>query len=530
MERLTSLGHRRRVERGEVLYEQGVATPDFYVVVSGALELVQPGDGHEVPITVLRSGQFTGEFNMLSGRRSMARARMAESGEVLAITPEALRKLVQFDVELSDIFMRAFILRRVALIAKSQGATVLIGSTHSAATLRIREFLTRNGEPHAYLDVDKDPSVQALLDRFALRVDDVPVVICRYQRVLKSPSNEEVAECLGFIEALDPAKVRDLVVVGAGPAGLAAAVYGASEGLNVLVLESEAPGGQAGSSSKIENYLGFPTGVSGQELAGRALAQAQKFGAEIAVARTATRLRCEKGLATVEMVDGGSVVARSLVIATGVQYRKLPLGNLSRFVGLGVYYSASQMEAQLCEGEDVVIVGGGNSAGQAAVFLGARARKVRILVRGAGLAATMSRYLIQRIEESRNIAVHPLHQVVALEGEGRLERVQVRDEATGRTETVPVHHVFLMTGAIPHTEWLKGCVALDEKGFVKTGPDLGHADLGGWPLARAPYLLETNVPAVFAVGDARAGSVKRVASAVGEGSICVQLVHRALAE
>ncbi|TMA24752.1 MAG: cyclic nucleotide-binding domain-containing protein [Deltaproteobacteria bacterium] len=530
MERLTSLGHRRRVERGEVLYEQGEATPDFYVVVSGALELVQPGDGHEVPITVLRPGQFTGEINMLSGRRSMARARMAESGELLAITPEALRKLVQFDVELSDIFMRAFILRRVALIARSQGDTVLIGSTHSAATLRIREFLTRNGEPHAYLDVDKDPGVQALLDRFALRVDDVPVVICRYQRVLKSPSNEEVAQCLGFIEALDPAKVRDLVVVGAGPAGLAAAVYGASEGLDVLVLESEAPGGQAGSSSKIENYLGFPTGVSGQELAGRALAQAQKFGAEIAVARTATRLRCEKRLARVEMADGGSVVARSLVIATGVQYRKLPLGNLSRFVGLGVYYSASQMEAQLCEGEDVLIVGGGNSAGQAAVFLGARARQVRILVRGSGLKATMSRYLIQRIAESRNIAVHSLHQVVALEGEGRLERVQIRNEATGRAETLPVHHLFLMTGAIPHTEWLKGCVALDEKGFVKTGPDLDHADLGGWPLARAPYLLETNHPAVFAVGDARAGSVKRVASAVGEGSICVQLVHRVLAE
>jgi len=530
MERLTSLGHRRRVERGEVLYEQGEATPDFYVVVSGALELVQPGDGHEVPITVLRPGQFTGEINMLSGRRSMARARMAESGELLAITPEALRKLVQFDVELSDIFMRAFILRRVALIARSQGDTVLIGSTHSAATLRIREFLTRNGEPHAYLDVDKDPGVQALLDRFALRVDDVPVVICRYQRVLKSPSNEEVAQCLGFIEALDPAKVRDLVVVGAGPAGLAAAVYGASEGLDVLVLESEAPGGQAGSSSKIENYLGFPTGVSGQELAGRALAQAQKFGAEIAVARTATRLRCEKRLARVEMADGGSVVARSLVIATGVQYRKLPLGNLSRFVGLGVYYSASQMEAQLCEGEDVLIVGGGNSAGQAAVFLGARARHVSILVRGPELAATMSRYLIQRIAESRNIAVHSLHQVVALEGEGRLERVQIRNEATGRAETLPVHHLFLMTGAIPHTEWLKGCVALDEKGFVKTGPDLDHADLGGWPLARAPYLLETNHPAVFAVGDARAGSVKRVASAVGEGSICVQLVHRVLAE
>jgi thioredoxin reductase (NADPH) len=530
VERLAPLGRRRRAERGEVLYEQGEATPGFFVVVSGALELVQPADGHEVPITVLRPGEFTGEVNMLSGRRSLVRARMAESGEVLVITPETLRKLVQFDVELSDIFMRAFILRRVELIATGRGDTVLIGSTHSAATLRIREFLTRNGQPHAYLDVDKDPGVQALLDRFALRVDDVPVVICRYQRVLKSPSNEEVAECLGFIEALDPAKVRDLVVVGAGPAGLAAAVYGASEGLDVLVLESNSPGGQAGSSSKIENYLGFPTGVSGQDLAGRAFAQAQKFGAEIAIARTAARLRCEKPLVRVELADGGSVVARSLVIATGVQYRKLPLASLSQFEGLGVYYGASQMEAQLCEGEDVLIVGGGNSAGQAAVFLGPRARRIRILVRGPGLAATMSRYLIRRIEESRHITVHPRHQVTSLEGDGRLERVQVRDEATGRTEALAAHHLFLMTGASPHTEWLKGCVALDEKGFVKTGPDLGHADLGDWPLARAPYLLETSVPAVFAVGDVRAGSVKRVASAVGEGSICVQLVHRALAE
>jgi thioredoxin reductase (NADPH) len=530
MERLAPLGRRRKIERGEVLYEQGTATPEFFVVLSGALELVQPGDGHELPIAVLHQGQFTGEVNMLSGRRSLARARMAESGELLAIAPEALRKLVQFDVELSDIFMRAFILRRVELIAKAYGDTVLIGSTHSAATLRIREFLTRNGQPHAYLDVDKDPGVQALLDRFALRVEEVPVVICRYERVLKSPSNEEVAECLGLIEALDPARVRDLVVVGAGPAGLAAAVYGASEGLDVLVLESDSPGGQAGASSKIENYLGFPTGISGQDLAGRAFAQAPKFGAEIAVARTAARLRCEKRLATLELVGGGSVVARSLVIATGVQYRKLPLANLSRFEGLGVYYGATPMEAQLCEGDDVLIVGGGNSAGQAAVFLAPRARKVRIFVRRPGLAATMSRYLIQRIEESRNITVHPRHHVVALEGDGRLERVQVRDEAAGVTETLPAHHLFLMTGASPHTEWLKGCVALDEKGFVKTGPDLGHADLGGWPLARAPYLLETNVPAVFAVGDVRAGSVKRVASAVGEGSICVQLVHRALAE
>src|SRR6202521_1723310 len=392
MERLGLLGKRRRAERGEALYEQGEATPELFVVVSGVLELVQPGDGHEVPITTLRPGEFTGEVNMLSGRRALVRARMAEAGELRVITPEALRKLVQFDVELSDIFMRAFILRRVALIATAQGDTVLIGSTHSAATLRIREFLTRNGQPHAYLDVDKDPGVQALLDRFALSVDDVPVVICRYERVLRSPSNEEVAECLGFIEVLDPAKVRDLVVVGAGPAGLAAAVYGASEGLDVLVLESDSPGGQAGSSSKIENYLGFPTGVSGQELAGRALAQAQKFGAEIAVARRAVKLSCDRKPYAIETSDGQRVPARTILIATGAQYRKLPLENLSQFEGAGVYYGATHLEAQLCGGEEVIVVGGGNSAGQAAVFLAQTTRRVYMLVRSDGLAKTMSRY------------------------------------------------------------------------------------------------------------------------------------------
>ena len=528
--RLEHLGERRTVEKGEIVFEQGQATPNFLVVIKGALEIVQPADGREVPITVHHAGEFTGEANMLSGRRSLVRARMIEAGEVLAIPPEALRKLVHADADLSDILMRAFLLRRVALIAANAGDTVVIGSVHSAATLRIREFLNRNGQPYAYLDADKDPTVQGMLDRFGVKAGEVPVLICRYDRVLKSPSNEEIAECLGFNAALNPAQVRDLVVVGAGPAGLAAAVYGASEGLDVLVLESHAPGGQAGSSSRIENYLGFPLGLSGQELASRALTQSLKFGAEISVARTVTRLRCEKRLSTVELSSGGSVLGRSLIVASGVQYRKLPLPGLARYEGLGVYYGATQMEAQLCAGDDVMIVGGGNSAGQAAVFLSARARRVRILVRGPGLAATMSRYLIQRIEESSNTSVHPFHEVTALEGAEHLERVQVRDSKSGATETHALRHLFLMTGATPNTDWLRGCVALDEKGFVKTGPDLSKEDLAEWPLLRAPFLLETSLPGVFAVGDVRANSVKRVASAVGEGSICVQLVHRALAE
>jgi thioredoxin reductase (NADPH) len=426
--------------------------------------------------------------------------------------------------------MRAFILRRVALIAAERGDTVLIGSSHSAATLRIREFLSRNGQPHAYLDVDKDPGVQALLDRFELRVADIPVLICRYERVLKSPTNEEVADCLGFNQLVDPAAVRDVVVVGGGPAGLAAAVYGASEGLNVLVLETNAPGGQAGSSSKIENYLGFPTGISGQALAGRAYTQAQKFGAEISVARSAARLNCSRRPYAVELSDGASVQGRAVVIASGVQYRKPDCPRLEKFNGVGVYYGASQMEAQLCEGEDVIIVGGGNSAGQAAVFLAPRVRHVHILVRGRGLSDTMSRYLIGRIEDSPNITVRAHQQVTGLEGEDHLERVQISDSRNNTSETVPVRHVFMMTGADPNTDWRKGCVALDAKGFVKTGTELEAADLDRWPLKRPPHLLETSRPGVFAVGDVRSGSVKRVASAVGEGSICIQLVHRVLSE
>ena len=530
IDRLREMGKRRTVARGEVLYDQDAAIPQFYVILSGTLEIVEPLDGKELPITVAGPGEFTGEMNMLLGRRSLVRARMKEPGEVLVLSPDVLRKLVQADTELSEIFLRAFILRRVALIAKTPGDAVLIGSSHSAATLRIREFLTRNGQPHAYLDVEKDPSVQALFDRFGLKIDDVPVVICRYDRVLKNPSNEEVADCLGLNAVLDSCAIRDLVVVGGGPAGLAAAVYGASEGLDVLVLETKAPGGQAGSSSKIENYLGFPTGISGLALASRALTQAQKFGAEVSIARTAATLICKQHPYRLEIASGGSVRARAVILATGAQYRKLPLPELARFEGVGVYYGATSVERQFCGDEEIVVVGGGNSAGQAAVYLAETARHVHVVVRGPGLAATMSRYLIQRIEEHPRITLRPFTQVEALEGGDHLEQVRIRDSRSGESETRKIRHAFLMTGADPKTDWLRGCVAMDEKGFVKTGPDLARTDLEGWPLSRPPLLLETSMPAVFAVGDVRAGSVKRVASAVGEGSICVQLVHKVLAE
>jgi thioredoxin reductase (NADPH) len=394
----------------------------------------------------------------------------------------------------------------------------------------VKEFLTRNGYPYAYIDLERDSSVQELLDRFHVSVEDVPVLICRGATALRNPSNQQIAACLGFNEAIDPTHVRDLVIVGAGPSGLAAAVYGASEGLDVLVLEVDSPGGQAGSSSKIENYLGFPTGISGQELAARAYTQAQKFGAHVLIAKGAQHLACDRKPYAVEIEDGVRVLTRTVIIATGAEYRRIPLQNLQRFDGVGVYYGATFVEAQLCGGEDVIVVGGGNSAGQAAVFLSQTARHVHLLVRSDGLADSMSRYLIRRIEESANITLRTRTEVTALEGRDHLERVQWRDHQTGTTETRDISHVFIMTGAAPNTRWLDGCVVLDAKAFIKTGPDLSPDDLHAaqWPLSRAPYLLETSLPGVFAVGDVRSGNTKRVASAVGEGSISIALVHQAL--
>ena len=328
---------------------------------------------------------------MLSGRRTLARARASTSGEVIQLARDHLLALVQTDGELSEIFLRAFLLRRVELIAHGIGDVVLVGSSHSPGTLRVKEFLTRNGHPFASIDLDRDPDVQALLDRFQVTVDDVPVLICRGATVLRNPTNQQIADCLGFNEAIDPAQVRDLVVVGAGPSGLSAAVYAASEGLDVLVIETNAPGGQAGSSSKIENYLGFPTGISGQELAGRAYTQAQKFGAHLLIATRATQLACDRQPYAIEIDHDARVLARTVIIATGAEYRRLSLDNLSRFEGAGVYYGATSIEAQWCGGEEVIVVGGGNSAGQAAVFLSQTASRVHILVRSGGLAASMSR-------------------------------------------------------------------------------------------------------------------------------------------
>jgi thioredoxin reductase (NADPH) len=418
------------------------------------------------------------------------------------------------------------------LIAHGLGDVVLVGSNHCSGTLRVKEFLTRNGHPYSYIDLDRDADVQDLLDRFHIAAADVPVLICRGEVVLRNPTNQQIAGCLGFNDAIDQSQMRDVVIVGAGPAGLAAAVYAASEGLEVLVLETNSPGGQAGSSSKIENYLGFPTGISGQALAGRAYTQAQKFGAQVIIAKGAKRLVCDRKPYAIEMDGDTRVQARTIIIATGAEYRVPTIENLSEFKGVGVYYGATFMEAQLCRGEEVVVVGGGNSAGQAAVFLAQTAKRVHMLVRGSGLAESMSRYLIRRIEQNPAIVLRINTEIVALEGSNHLERVRWRDDQARSIETHDIKHVFVMAGAVPSTEWLDGCVALDAKGFIKTGPDLSQDDLAAahWPLARAPHLLETSLPGVFAVGDVRSGNIKRVASAVGEGSIAISFVHQVLSE
>ncbi len=530
--RLAQHGQRRAVQPGEMLFEAGAPNSPFFVITAGLVEIVRPSAAGGDLVTVHGPGQFTGEVNLLAGRRSLVSARVTEAGEVLQMDRERLLSLILGDSEISEILMRAFILRRGNLLARGLGDAVVIGSSYCAATLRVKEFLTRNVQPYTYIDLDHDPDVQELLDRFHVTARDVPVLICRGEVVLRSPSNRAIAECLGLNEALDASQVHDLVVVGAGPAGLAAAVYAASEGLDVVVIEANAPGGQAGSSSKIENYLGFPTGISGHALSARAFAQAQKFGAHVLIAKSAVQLGCNARPYAIDIGDSAPVRTRAIVLATGADYHKPPLENLRRFEGVGVYYGATFMESQLCMNEDIVVVGGGNSAGQAAVFLAQTARHVHILVRSKGLADTMSRYLIRRIEQHPAISLHAHTELTALEGDAHLERVQWRNNQSGEIEGHDIRHVFIMAGARPATEWLNGCLKLDAKQFIKTGPELSAEDLTAaeWPLPRAPYLLETSAPGVFAVGDVRAGNVKRVASAVGEGSIAVSFVHRVLEE
>jgi thioredoxin reductase (NADPH) len=523
---LATSSARRQVKAHEILFDQGTADHGVFIVLTGSIELVGVSNGDETVLSVLSPGEFTGEVTQLSGRRSLVLCRACETSELLEIDRPNLRHVMQTDAVLGGVFLGAFLLRRAYLIANSVSDAVLIGSAHSNDTLRLRTFLGRNGHPYTYLDMDVDADVQTVLDQFSVSVTDIPVLICRGQLVLRNPSNAETAACFGLNAGIDEAGVYDVVVIGAGPGGLAAAVYGASEGLKVLVVESNAPGGQAGSSSRIENYLGFPMGISGQELADRAFVQAEKFGAQISIARTARGLKCLRSPYTVELDDGGLVQGRTIIVAAGSRYRKLDLPNIEQFEGVGIYYGATQLEAPMCQNDEVAIVGGGNSAGQAAVFLSSFAKHVNLLVRGPDLAQTMSRYLIGRIEAAQEITVETQTTVEALEGNTHLERIRWRNGPTGLSTTHEIKHLFMMTGADPNSAWLGTCLSLDSKRFIRTGPDIPD----GWPLRRPPFLLETSVPGIFAVGDIRANSSKRVASAVGEGSMAIQLVHLALAE
>jgi thioredoxin reductase (NADPH) len=534
IDRARPWGKIRHVEPGEILFKPGDTKVPFFILLSGSLEIVQHDLNGERLITTSQPNHFTGELSMISGQQCIVIGRVKNAGEFLEIPQEGLRSLVARDAELSEIIMRAFILRRLALITHHLGNVVLMGSRHSADTLRLREFLVRNSYPYTFVDLDTDKLSQELLDRFAVKLEEVPVVICDFQTVLRNPSTQQLADCLGLNVNVDNGQVHDLVIVGAGPAGLGAAVYAASEGLDALLVETESPGGQAGSSSKIENYLGFPTGVSGLELASRAIAQAQKFGAKMIIAHSIVRLNCDQRPYKLFLEDGGVLSSRAIIIATGAQYNKPPIANLKKFEGQGIYYGATYIEAQLCENEDAIVVGGGNSAGQAAVYLSQTARKVHMLIRSRGLSDTMSRYLIQRIAENPAIELHCKTEIVSLDGDTQLQRVGWKDKITGEVSNHEIRHVFIMAGASPRTEWLHGCLALDDKGFILTGRDLDTA-LGPnsslkWPLSRPPLMLETSLPAVFAVGDVRSGNVKRVASAVGEGAISVHLVHRTLAE
>jgi thioredoxin reductase (NADPH) len=518
--RLVKYGVEEVVPEGTVLFRRGDRRIDYFFVIDGCIEIYDIGeDGHPNVFTVHGPNQFTGEVDLFSERQIMVNGRTGSDTRLVRVDPSSFRKLVSGEPDIGEIIMRAFILRRVGLIQSGQGGVTLAGSAHAADTVRLRSFLIRNGYPYRLLDTDIDEDARHLIDGFGLHPSECPVVIMPDRRVMRCPTTSELADELGITIVLDSDHVHDVAVIGAGPAGLAAAVYAASEGLDTLVLEALAPGGQAGTSSKIENYLGFPTGISGQALAGRAQVQAMKFGAHMAIARSVQGMDCSRHPYRLLLDDGTSVAARAVVVATGARYRKLDHVDYERFEGQGIHYAATAMEATLCAGEDVVVVGGGNSAGQAAVFLARTVAHVHILVRGDGLAATMSDYLVQRIAQSPRITLHTRCQIDHLDGDAYLREVGWKC-IDGTQTRIKAGSLFVMIGAEPNTAWLDGCLDLDRKGFVLTGRDAdGYA---------TPSPFATTLRGVFAVGDVRSGSIKRVASSVGEGSVVVQAIHRFL--
>ncbi|NRR33795.1 FAD-dependent oxidoreductase [Oxalobacteraceae bacterium] len=538
--RMRRFGEIRHFHDGETIFSNGRSSFGLMVVIAGRIAISrEDGLGNTALITEHGPGQFSGEVAQLSGRPALGSGRAIGALEALAIPPESLRALVIAEAELGERIVRALILRRVGMLESNAGGPVLVGPRGHGRIHQLQSFLSANGHPHTVLDPQDDAQAAALVAHYQPTPEDWPLVVCPDGVVMKNPSMVDIGRCLGLLPELDSEKVWDVIVVGAGPAGLATAVYAASEGLSVLALETRAYGGQAGASARIENYLGFPTGVSGRALAGRAYVQAQKFGVEVAIPAPAARLICDTYPLQVEMCGSGTRLrTRSVVLSCGARYRRPSLANLKQFEGRGVYYWASPIEAKLCKSEEVILVGGGNSAGQAAVFLAGHAAKVHMVIRGDGLAATMSSYLIERIKATPNIVLHTHSEIIALEGnEDGLQQVRWRCRDTGQEENCDVCRLFLFIGADPNTGWLSDCgVDVDDKGFIRTGFDVAKSQCranfanGIYPPdlpARAA--LETSVPGVFAIGDVRAGSTKRVAAAVGEGAAVVSQIHAFLA-
>jgi len=512
---------------GASVYDIAAPSAPAWFILDGGLDIVsRNGLTGETAIVTLAAGQFSGEVSQLADQPTLAGGRAGPQGcRAVPLGGVQLRALLIGSAELGEIIMRALILRRAALIDAGSGGPVLIGQLNDPAMLKLRGFLTRNGYPHMALDSRLDAEGHALVERLGARAGELPFVICPNGDVLRCPSVVDLARCLGLDPALDPEKLYDTAIIGAGPAGLAAAVYAASEGLSVLVLDEHVIGGQAGASARIENYLGFPTGISGQELAGRAFDQALKFGVDIAVPVSVTQLSPldRDGLLSLQLDDGRIVRARTVVIASGARYRHPAIAKLADFDGRGVSYWASPIEARLCEGEEVALVGGGNSAGQAVAFLAPRVSRLHLIIRRAGLQETMSRYLIDRIAALPNVVLHEESEVMALEGDSvtGLSGLTVRNLASGTNAQMALRHLFLFIGAEPNTDWLNGCVETDNHGFIRSG-----VEARGEPTALP---LETSMASVFAIGDVRAGSTKRIAAAVGEGAAVVAQIHTALA-
>jgi thioredoxin reductase (NADPH) len=525
--RLRGLGHSRTTATGDVLFAEGDEGTDFFVIESGSVAIVQGYRSENRVVAVFGRHQFLGELSMLTGQRLYLSGVVSDAGEVIQVPVEKLREIVAEDKSLSDVVLGAFMARRAFLIEAGTGIK-LIGSRFSPDSRRLREFLARNRMPHQWIDLEEDTDAEALLDGLAIAPDQTPVVIASGGEVLRNPGNAELGRTIGLGSRGAPPALCDVVVVGAGPAGLAAALYAASEGLDIQGVEGVATGGQAGTSARIENYLGFPAGVSGSELAQRAGIQALKFGARLSVPAAAVGMTSEPGRHEIKLATGDTATGRTVVIASGAQYRRLDVPRLDKFEMGGVYYAATQAEAQLCAGDPVLIVGGGNSAGQAAMFLSRHASQCRLLIRDGDLAKSMSKYLVDQIERNDLVQVCPHTEVVELGGEHELENVTVVDNRSGERSAVPAKALFVFIGALPHTEWLEGQLAADDAGFLLTGndvPAVALAEHNGDP----PFVLETSRPGVFAVGDVRSGSIKRVASAVGEGSMAVRLIHDRLA-